>query len=407
LSRILAYTSPALGHLMPAMPILEELRRRGHEIALRTLAAEVDTAREKGLSAAPIAPAIEAIEHDDWRARTPVGAIRNVVTVFLERAEHDAPDLERAIAEEGPDLVLVDILSFGARAVAEAWGGPWAAYCPFPPPFPSAEGPPPGLGLRPADGPLGRMRDRLLEAFTERGADRFVLPRLNAQRADLGLEPLTHVRDMYAAPPVFICMTAEPFEYPRSEWPPNAVLVGPCAWDPPARLPAELEAVERPLVLVSTSSEFQDDGRLVRAAIEGLAGEPLHVVATLPEASAEGLPRAANATVLSFAPHGPILDRAACAITHGGMGVTQKALSRGVPVCAVPFGRDQFDVARRVEVADAGTRLPAQRLRPTRLRSKVRGAISKRPGAERIAAAFSAAGGPGAAADALERQLGG
>jgi len=25
-------------------------------------------------------------------------------------------------------------------------------------------------------------------------------------------------------------------------------------------------------------------------------------------------------------------------------------LSRGIPVCAVPFGRDQFEVARRVEV---------------------------------------------------------
>ena len=104
------------------------------------------------------------------------------------------------------------------------------------------------------------------------------------------------------------------------------------------------------------------------------------MVATMPEASAEGLPRAANATVLPFAPHGPILDRAACAITHGGMGVTQKALSRGVPACVVPFGRDQFDVARRVEVAEAGSRLPASRLRPARLRAKVREAVARRPG---------------------------
>jgi MGT family glycosyltransferase len=247
----------------------------------------------------------------------------------------------------------------------------------------------------------------MLRAITERGADRYALPRVNAQRVTLGLAPLTHFRDLYEAPPVFICMTAEPFEYPRSEWPPNVVLVGPCAWDPPARLPAELEGVEEPLVLVSTSSEFQDDGRLVRAAIEGLAGEPFHVVATLPEASVEGLPQAEHATVLPFAPHGPILDRAVCAITHGGMGVTQKALSRGVPVCVVPFGRDQFDVARRVEAAGAGTRLPAQRLRPGRLRSKVREAVSMQPGAERIATAFAAAGGPGAAADALERELAG
>ena len=250
----------------------------------------------------------------------------------------------------------------------------------------------------------GRTRDRLLKAFAERGADRFVLPRLNAQRADLGLGPLTHVRDMYAAPPVFICMTAEPFEYPRPEWPPNAVLVGPCAWDPPARLPAEIEAVEVPLVLVSTSSEFQDDGRLVRTAIEALAGEPFHVVATLPDASAEEIPAAEHATVLSFAPHGPILDRAACAITHGGMGVTQKALSRGVPVCAVPFGRDQFDVARRVEVAAAGSRLPASRLRPDRLRARVREAIANRAGAERVANAFADVG-PAYAADEIEARL--
>lgn len=58
-----------------------------------------------------------------------------------------------------------------------------------------------------------------------------------------------------------------------------------------------------------------------------------------------------NAHVLPFTPHAPILDRPVCAITHGGIGATQKALARGVPVCAVPFGRDQLEVARRVEVA--------------------------------------------------------
>jgi UDP:flavonoid glycosyltransferase YjiC (YdhE family) len=87
------------------------------------------------------------------------------------------------------------------------------------------------------------------------------------------------------------------------------------------------------------------------------------------------------------------------------MGVTQKALARGVPVCAVPFGRDQLEVARRVEVAGAGTRLPARRLRADRLRSKVREAIARRDGAQRIAAAFAAAGGPAAAADAFEARL--
>jgi UDP:flavonoid glycosyltransferase YjiC (YdhE family) len=110
--------------------------------------------------------------------------------------------------------------------------------------------------------------------------------------------------------------------------------------------------------------------------------------------------------VRSFLPHGAILERAACAITHGGMGATQKALARGVPVCAVPFGRDQFEVARRVEAARAGTRLPAKRLSPKRLRAAVTEATRCRQGARRVAESYRKAGAAGAAADALEELIG-
>jgi MGT family glycosyltransferase len=178
-------------------------------------------------------------------------------------------------------------------------------------------------------------------------------------------------------------------------------MVGPCAWDPPADPPPWLDDVRRPLVLVSTSSEFQDDGRLARTALEALAGEDVEVVATLPSAQLpESVPD--NARVERFVPHGPILARAACAITHGGAGATQKALAAGVPVCVVPFGRDQLEIARRVEVAGAGTRLPARRLSAARLRSAVRVATTKHDGARRVAEGYRATGGAATAADAFE-----
>ena len=69
-----------------------------------------------------------------------------------------------------------------------------------------------------------------------------------------------------------------------------------------------------------------------------------------------GLPRPPNATICRFVPHAAVLARASCAVTHGGMGTTLKALDRGVPVCAVPFARDQAEVARRVEVAEKEVR---------------------------------------------------
>jgi MGT family glycosyltransferase len=387
------------------LAVVEELMRRGHRVAVRTMAGEGEGLRARGFEAAAIAPAVEAVPIEDWRARTPTGTATRAMRGFCAQAPHNAEDLRRAIAAERPDALLVDVLALGALAAAEAWGGPWACFSPPPLPLLSFSGPPHGVGLRPARGPLDRARDRLLRPFFQLGFDRLVLGDLNRVRASLGLPALAHAEQMYLAPPLLLYMTAEPFEYPRPDWPERIVMVGPCEWEPPGELPGELAAVEGPLVLVTTSTDFQDDGRLVRVALEALAGEPLHVVATLPAASTEGLRPPANATVVRFAPHRPVLERAACAITHGGMGATQKALCLGVPVCAVPFGRDQPEVARRVEVAGAGTRLPARRLRPDRLRAKVHEAIACRAGAERVGRALTAAGGAVAAVDAFEARL--
>src|SRR5918998_420780 len=135
MSRLLAYTSPARGHLFPLMAILDELHRRGHEIAVRTLASEVETARGHGFDAAPIDARIEAIAHDDWHARTPHGALKRGMRVFTRRAELDAPDLSAAIGDVRPDAAIVDVNSWGALAAAEAWGGPWASFCPYPLPI--------------------------------------------------------------------------------------------------------------------------------------------------------------------------------------------------------------------------------------------------------------------------------
>jgi MGT family glycosyltransferase len=404
MSRILAYTSPARGHLYPLTPILDELRDRGHEIVLHTLSSEVELMRSRGFRTEPLDPAVEG-GHDDYLARTPLGAVKRALATFARRAERDAPAMRQAVEEAEPDLLLVDVNSWGAQAVAEASGLPWAVWCPFPMPVSTPEAPPFGPGFPPARGPAGRLRDKVLRPLINGSYARVFVPAVNEIRKSAGVRPLTSATAFFEEPPLVLYMTAEPFEYPRARWPENVVLVGPCPWEPPAEPPAWLSEIERPIVLVTTSSEFQDDGRLVRCALDALAGEELHVVATLPAQDPSEIAAPANARVERFLPHGPVLERAACAITHGGMGATQKALARGVPVCAVPFGRDQLEVARRVEVSGAGTRLLAQRLAPDRLRAKVHEAIARRAGAARIADAFRAAGGAGAAADAIEQRL--
>jgi MGT family glycosyltransferase len=404
MARYLVYTSPARGHLYPVVPTLEELRRRGHEVVVRTLSSKVGLLRGLGFEAESIDPAIERKEHADWQARTPIGALQVAIHTVLERARYDGPDLRRAIEEERPDVLLIDINTWGAIAAAETVRLPWATWYPYFLPVPSRDAPPFGLGLPPARGPLGRLRDRLLSPVLF-GIYNRQAPELDAVRTDLGAPPVRRIERAMLRASLMLYMTAEPFEYPRSDWPPSVRMVGPGIWDPPAKPTAWFDEFDKPLVLVTCSTEFQNDGKLVRAVLEALTEEEVNIVVTTAGVDPSSFTPPPNARIERFVPHGPVLERAACVVCHGGMGITQKALAAGVPVCVVPFGRDQFDVARHVEVADAGTRLPASRLRPDRLRKAVREAMGKRAGAERIASAFAAAGGPRAAVDALEELL--
>lgn len=405
MSTILAYTSPARGHLFPMTPLLLELRDRGHRVHVRTLGSETDLMRSLGLAAEAIDPRIEAMPMNDYAARGPKRALAAAAEVFAARGGYDAPDLSAAIAEVRPHTCIVDINSWGAGFAAEAWGGPWASFSPYTPALDSPGTPPFGPGLPPMRGFLGKARDALARKAVLGAVEQAMLPKLNVLRSDLGLSPVASADEFLRKAPLMLVATARPFEYAATEWGPDVLMTGASIWDPPVDGAAWLSAIERPIILVTTSSEFQDDGILVRTALEAFRDEPVHVVATVPAGIPDGLQVPANATVKEFVPHSAVLGRAAVAVTHGGMGATQKALANGVPVCVVPFGRDQLEVARRVEVSGAGTRLPARRLSAARLKRAVKAAMAMKEGANRVAAGYKAAGGAPAAADAIEARL--
>lgn len=160
MATILVYTSPARGHLFPLVPTLQELQRRGHHVAVRTLGAEVDRMVELGFSAAPIASEIEAREIDDWKAKTPPGALLAACRTFADRGHHEIPDLRAAIEAEQPDVLFIDVNCWGAAAAAETSEIPWAVFAPYFLPVRAPGVPPWGLGLKPRDGFTGRLRAR-------------------------------------------------------------------------------------------------------------------------------------------------------------------------------------------------------------------------------------------------------
>jgi MGT family glycosyltransferase len=403
---ILAYGSPALGHLFPLSALLVELTRRGHKVHLRTMASEVAGMQKTGMHTEAIDPRIEAIVGEDRLARDAFDVLRNSIDVLCRRAVLEVDDLRCAVTQVQPDVVIIDANCWGAISLADAGDLPWVVFSPFTPYLRSRCTPPFGPGLRPWPGVVGTVRDASIRPFVRYLFDRPMLPRINALRAGLEVPPVDSVDELMRRAPLLLAVGGEPFEYPHPDWGDAVHFIGACVFEQAGAVaPDWLEAVDRPIVLVNTSSIAQADASLGHIALRALAHEPVHVVATFPAGIPRELPRATNATVCEFLPHGAVLDRVICVVTHGGMGTTVKALNRGIPVCAVPYARDQAEVARRVQVAGCGTRLPPRRLNPARLRTAVREAAQMAPGARRVAAGFAATGGVARGAELIEQRL--
>jgi UDP:flavonoid glycosyltransferase YjiC (YdhE family) len=387
MAHYLAYTSPARGHLYPIVPTLLELRDRGHDVHVRTLASECAALNHLGLDASPIAGAIEATPLADFEGTSMEDALARAFGTFAERARHEIPDLRDAIADTDPDALLIDITTVGAAALAETVGLPWAQSIPLFQSFTPGRGAPPVFGLV----PYCLAPEPGLEV-------------LNGPRRDAGLPPLTSPDEVWRAS-LYLYYTAPPLEHPDLGFPPSFRFVGPGLWEPPAPPPSWLDELPDPLVVVSVSSEFQRDHALIETALLALAEEPVGVAVSTAAHDPEAFTTPGNARLERWLPHGVLLDRAACVVCHGGMGITQKTLAAGVPLCIVPFGRDQFEVGARVAALGAGTFLPPDALSPDSLRGAVQDAIAMRDGARTIADAFAHAGGATAAASALEGQL--
>jgi MGT family glycosyltransferase len=170
--------------------------------------------------------------------------------------------------------------------------------------------------------------------------------------------------------------------------PPTVVHVGPRLDDGPWAGEWEPPRGEEPLVLVGFSSDFQDQGDLLRRIAAALG--TLRVRAMLTTGNGidpHSIEAPANVQVVRAAPHSAVLREAALAVTHAGHGITIKSLAAGVPLVCLPMGRDQLDVAARVVHAGAGVRLEAM-APPAEIASavdQVLGEPSYRKAAERIA----------------------
>jgi MGT family glycosyltransferase len=402
MTTFLYYLTPQTGHVFPLVPTWLELMARGHRVAVRCIPSQVELLRDLGIDAKPVDPRIVAREQDDWRAKGQIGALNRSMRTWLDRAPLEIEDVRAALEQTSPDVLVIDMLCWGAASTAEQVGLPWAWVATAPLAIDSAQLPPPGLGLPAMPGPIGRVRDLGLRAVS-RAVMRPHLKALNDQRRNLGVSPVTSLTDLWSAhAPLTLEYLSTAFELPRTDWPDTVKVVGAGVWSPPSDPPAWVSELTKPVVLVSCSTERQNDDALALAALEAFANDDVSLVVTSAAANLDTTSLPPNARVERFVPHSALLPHAACVVSAGGMGLVHNALAAGVPVCVVSFGRDQPEVALRVVTAGVGVSLPSARLTPARLREAVTRARALRSNAAAIAPRLGADQSAALAADALE-----
>jgi MGT family glycosyltransferase len=350
------------GTVPPELGAVRRLVQRGHDVVVLSEDSIEDDVRATGASFRPWVHALnrpdrlpENDPYRDWEAKTPPQLFERLLeTQFLGPAAGYMADLDATIAERRPDVVLCSQFAFGAMIAAEAAGIPFMVLMPNVYMLPCDGMPPFGLGLRPANGVAGRVRDRIVGGFTRRLWDTKGLARLNALRAGVGLDRVEHFWDQVHHAACEVVMTSAEFDFPAN-LPPNAGYVGPILDDPTWTEPWSPPAGDDPLVLVALSSMFQDHVGCLQRIVDAMALLPVRaVVTTGPAVRPSDLSGASNVSIVRSAPHRQVLEHAAVVVTHGGHGTVVKSLAAGVPVVVMHHGRDQADNAARVTARGAG-----------------------------------------------------
>jgi MGT family glycosyltransferase len=255
-------------------------------------------------------------------------------------------------------------------------------------------------------GPVGATRDRLLNGLMHRFSAAG-LPVLNEARAEHGLAPLQNWNDQVLGAQAIYVMTAPELDFSsRAELPVNVHYVGP-AFEPfetDWESPWPTENTD-PLVLISFSTSYMNQGRLAQRVLDAVAGLRVRALLTVgPALDTSELRIPDNTYAVAFLPHRTILPHASLAISHAGWQTVNAALADGVPLVCVPDGRDQPDNAARVVVAGAGVRI-SKRRSPQKMRRVIVSALEDQSLKHRagvMAEALARKNGATTIADALE-----
>ncbi len=370
------------GNLPPVLGMARRLADRGHRVRVLTEPCLEETVERLGASCIPFRRHFTRSDRaevllKDYDSKSPKPALDSLLFGPMAIT---AEETQAALEAEPTDVLLTDCLMPGAIIPAEAMGVPTVILNHMPEHLPGPNRPPGVMGIAPGTSLPGKWRDRLISRLFRWQMNRY-LPLVNELRRHYGLEPLGDVLDLYHGADRRFIQTCRGFDYPIEPAPENVRYTGPVLDDPD--YPGSWQNPwpsddDRPLVVVSFSTTFQNQREVMERCMEALAELPVRALVTLGPAMAKAhFSPAEHVCLESFVPHSQVFPQADLVITHGGHGTLMRALAHELPVLCVPMGRDQHDNAIKVVRSGLGLKV-SPKSSPAKIRRAVQRLLTEK-----------------------------
>ena len=382
---------PGYGHVLPSLPIIAELVRRGEKILYYATPA-FQNAIEK-----------TSATFCDYGAEFPLASARTLVrfshntrsaiSVQLETSEWVLSHLLREMQTRKVDYVMFDSLCSWGWYVAHALGKPALSFYPtlvFPPPH----------RIVSAQQRAKNFARRVLQIPSRLHARRL------SQRYHVPL-PMELAQLMHSQGALNFVFTSRAFQPDAAALDPARFkFIGPMM-TPRADAPAfpfeQLD--ERPTIFISMGTAFTHQPAFYKMCLDAFRETSWQIVMAVGadvSFDAEIIPE--NFIVRPMVPQLEVLKRTNVFITHGGMNSVNEALYDDVPLVMLPQGADHAWIAGVARALGVGIRLDKRTVKAQQLRHAVETILRDtkyKQAAQRIGASLRATGGAKQAADEI------
>ena len=397
--RILCFTIPEKGHLNPLLPTLMRLEERGHEVIVAAARDLTHLVRAAGLVGRTLTLDVPPPPHFvtngaafAQRLRDPSWLAGWIEALLIDAVPGQVPAIETVLAEEDPDVVVLDPMLYAAVIACERRGQPWAGLS-------SSLNPvTPSSWQVPLTDTLSALSSRRRSLFAAHDVD---VPMFRVADAVSRWLNVAFSVDAYtprsAADAEDVFAVGAPFDDQD---------VGRRDRDQDFD---ERRLAPRPRLYVSFGSQAFFQPSLFRAVFGAAEQLGLQVIASIGDLiDDEGFVAAApaDAILCRSAPQLRVLPLVDVVVSHGGANSVVEALCAARPLVLLPLCNDQHLQARFLRQSDAGvvvepdSEVGAIADAMTRAR-----APHRRAQLHALSAALRSAGGPTRAAELIE-QLG-